>query len=261
MDKAARNFEVDGLGRESGRRRHRIYKAADEGAARMMAFKDGTVIETIHELPPDPPEPATDKQKIYAAALAIDFSPGISKDRISELIDAHFDKNEDVVGILQHLSDAHRTARITYWKFGEAAASTRVVEPYELVDGENGSQYFQCWQLSPPPDDGDHWRTFRTDRIKSARDGGGSFSARKTLSIGAIRLGIAHHGRSGKSVQEPYVSSWADGNAPVASSYEQRADTTEHQAYARRIKSKRLSPVVWIVLVVCIVLIIIASRY
>ena len=87
----------------------RIYKAADEGAARMMAFKDGTVIETIHELPPDPPEPATDKQKIYAAALAIDFSPGISKDRISELIDAHFDKNEDVVGILQHLSDAHRT--------------------------------------------------------------------------------------------------------------------------------------------------------
>jgi hypothetical protein len=79
-------FQINGFGRESGKRRSRVYSAADEEAARAIAFNDGTVIESISEMPPDLPQPATESQKNYAEGLGIEFDPSITKSEISVLI-------------------------------------------------------------------------------------------------------------------------------------------------------------------------------
>jgi hypothetical protein len=63
-------FEVHGFGRETGRRRKRIYFAINEDAAINMASEDGTITESVIRLQPTA---ASDRQKAYAKALGIEF--------------------------------------------------------------------------------------------------------------------------------------------------------------------------------------------
>jgi len=142
-------------------------------------------------------EPATEKQKAYAYALGIRFAPDISADEIWSLIDQAVQMEQrDPLKVLTDLAVRHRIVRITYWKHGESVATARLVEPYEWVGKVTTSMlgtatmtvvessYVRCWQIDPPPADGEHWRHFRTDCIKSAKDGGGAFTPRIAVTLG-----------------------------------------------------------------------------
>src|SRR5208282_5704676 len=139
-------FEVHGYGRDTGRKRKRAYVAESEEDAREQASADGTVTESITRLPDPPPaevprrfehqpaleqEPATERQKAYARSLGIDFAPDIGIADMSKLIEDAVNADLDVLQIIRKLAAKHRTAQITYWKYGVAEATTRIIEPYE----------------------------------------------------------------------------------------------------------------------------------
>lgn len=77
------NYEVIGVGKETNRKRKKVYRAETEDVAKALAEKDGTLVESINLLPP---EPATDRQLSYAKDLGINIPNGPTKDQISYLI-------------------------------------------------------------------------------------------------------------------------------------------------------------------------------
>ncbi|MEQ5803234.1 hypothetical protein [Halomonas sp. H10-9-1] len=81
-------YEVTGVGKESGRKRRRIYSAIDENSARTSAEKDGTNVEEVIELPPEAP---TERQMEYAISLGITIPADVSKKEISDLISLNQD--------------------------------------------------------------------------------------------------------------------------------------------------------------------------
>jgi hypothetical protein len=84
-------YEVQGLGKDSGRRRKRIYSAFEEEEARRFAEADGTIIEEIQLLASDPP---TEPQLEYARDLGIAVPSGASKDDVSDLISSKLDNDK-----------------------------------------------------------------------------------------------------------------------------------------------------------------------
>jgi hypothetical protein len=58
MEKVMPEYEVQGFGRDSGRKRKRTYHGANEEAAIQAASKDGTIVETVTKVADDPPPPA-----------------------------------------------------------------------------------------------------------------------------------------------------------------------------------------------------------
>ncbi len=76
-------YAVKGRGIETGRKRSRSFHAKNEAEARILAEKDGTTVEEIEELPP---EPATEKQIEYAKELGISIPESISLNDLSDLI-------------------------------------------------------------------------------------------------------------------------------------------------------------------------------
>lgn len=85
------DFEIKGKGRDTGRRRKRVYSAPDEATAKRLAEDDGTLIEAIVEIPP---EPATDRQLTYAKDLGISIPPDVSKADLSDLISLTVDRDK-----------------------------------------------------------------------------------------------------------------------------------------------------------------------
>ncbi|WP_146164914.1 hypothetical protein [Desulfonatronum sp. SC1] len=83
-------FEIIGTGKETGRKRKRIYFAFDEHIARKNAEDDGTVVEEIKLLPYNPP---TEQQIELAAKHNIDISSGTNENDVADIINAKF-KNE-----------------------------------------------------------------------------------------------------------------------------------------------------------------------
>jgi len=85
-------FEVVGIGRETGRKRVRIYEAKDEEDAIMMAASDGTVVDKkkIRILPESPP---TEPQIIYAKKLGIKIPKNATKAELSRLIDKEVEED------------------------------------------------------------------------------------------------------------------------------------------------------------------------
>jgi hypothetical protein len=77
------NFEVAGKGKDTGRKRQRIYTAESESEARSKAEADGTIVESIRELPP---EPATERQLSYAKDLGISIPSNPTKNEMIYLI-------------------------------------------------------------------------------------------------------------------------------------------------------------------------------
>ncbi|AHK80776.1 hypothetical protein M911_14005 [Ectothiorhodospira haloalkaliphila] len=76
-------FKVEGKGKETGRKRSRTYKARDADQAKALAAADGTEVESIVELPPEPPSEA---QIEYARDLGILIPNDVSGIDLSHLI-------------------------------------------------------------------------------------------------------------------------------------------------------------------------------
>jgi hypothetical protein len=87
-------FEIVGIGRETGKKRVRVYAADNKDAAIAAASADGTIVD-VGKIRQIPQLPATDEQKQYAKSLEIKFPPNISKIEISRLIDAELKKTEN----------------------------------------------------------------------------------------------------------------------------------------------------------------------
>ena len=85
------NYEIKGKGTDSGRKRTRIYSAENEDIARQLAEVDGTTVEELIELPPDPP---TERQLDYAKDLGIAIPVGATKNDVSDLISMKLEKDK-----------------------------------------------------------------------------------------------------------------------------------------------------------------------
>ncbi|NIA07652.1 MAG: hypothetical protein GWP14_08485 [Actinobacteria bacterium] len=76
-------FQIEGYGRNSGRRRKRTYRARTEQEAILKASEDGTIVETTKQLPE---EPASDRQIAYARGVGLTFPPDITMHEMSDLL-------------------------------------------------------------------------------------------------------------------------------------------------------------------------------
>ncbi len=85
------NYSIEGKGKDTGRKRRRIYLAANESEARRLAEEDGTLVESISELPPEPP---TERQLEYAKDLGINIPSDATKASISDLISLKVEKDK-----------------------------------------------------------------------------------------------------------------------------------------------------------------------
>jgi hypothetical protein len=81
-------YQVEGRGKDTGRKRKREYDAQTEADARRLAEDDGTEVVSVVELPP---EPATDKQLSYAKDLGIKIPSDPTKEQLSYLISERVD--------------------------------------------------------------------------------------------------------------------------------------------------------------------------
>ena len=115
------SFEITGKGKESGRKRNRIYSAGDENEARLLADNDGTLVEEITELPPEPP---TERQLEYATDLGISIPQNAAKSDLSDLISLKVDK--DKPSTTRHREFANRFGVVTTQYIGKKALFDRI---------------------------------------------------------------------------------------------------------------------------------------
>ncbi len=79
-------FQIRGHGKETGRKRSRIFYASSEAKARELAAADLTIVDQIEKLPEDPPPEPTERQLAYASDLGIVIPDDADRDDISDLI-------------------------------------------------------------------------------------------------------------------------------------------------------------------------------
>ncbi|MBI5843258.1 MAG: hypothetical protein HZB23_01160 [Deltaproteobacteria bacterium] len=96
-------FIVEGHGEKTKRHRKKSYWGKDENEVRQKAINDGTIVESIIELP-EPIEYATESQKKFARDLGLMFPHDITKSEMSDLID--FKKSNDKEATDRHKSFA-----------------------------------------------------------------------------------------------------------------------------------------------------------
>jgi hypothetical protein len=85
------NYEIKGKGKDTGRKRKRIYAAINELEATRLAEVDGTLVDEITEIPPEPP---TEKQLEYARDLGILIPANATKEDVSDLISLKVDRDK-----------------------------------------------------------------------------------------------------------------------------------------------------------------------
>lgn len=85
------SYEIQGKGKDTGRKRRRVYSAPTEEDARKLAEADGTLVEVVNEIPPEPP---TERQIEYARDLGISIPPNATKDDLSDLISLKVDRDK-----------------------------------------------------------------------------------------------------------------------------------------------------------------------
>jgi len=85
------SYEIKGKGKDTGRKRKRIFTAPNEEEAKQLAEADGTLVEEIKEIPPDPP---TERQLDYAKDLGISIPSNATKDDLSDLISLKVDRDK-----------------------------------------------------------------------------------------------------------------------------------------------------------------------
>ena len=101
------------------------------------------------------------------------------------------ERTQDKLEQIAALAEAHKMARLTYRRPGEAADADYVVEPYRLQRTASGLAV-HCWQVSPPPEGRDGWRDFRLDRVAVVADAGRTFTPRAPVHF--ARPAAAHAG-------------------------------------------------------------------
>lgn len=97
-------FEVSGSGRDSGRRRQRVYLAVDEAHAKALAEADGTVVTAVTQLPPEPP---TDRQLAYVRDLGISLPADASKEEVGDLIEARLQRDKPAAPHFHDIARQH----------------------------------------------------------------------------------------------------------------------------------------------------------
>lgn len=85
------SYEIKGTGKDIGRKRRRIYTAPNEAEAKQLAEADGTLVEEVTEIPPEPP---TERQLDYARDLGISIPANATKDDLSDLISLKVDRDK-----------------------------------------------------------------------------------------------------------------------------------------------------------------------
>ncbi|WDT85987.1 hypothetical protein [Alteromonas sp. 009811495] len=96
-------YEVQGLGITTGRKRKKVYRASSEEEARQLAYKDGTEAESITELPPEPP---TEMQLEYANGIGLKIPEGVTGAELSSLLTN--EEERDKVATERHRKFAER---------------------------------------------------------------------------------------------------------------------------------------------------------
>jgi len=89
------NFEVQGYGRDTNRKRKHTYSARNEEEAILLASHDGTIVETVIRIPEPGPELATERQVSYATSLGLVFPSDITLTEMSHLISRRVDEDEE----------------------------------------------------------------------------------------------------------------------------------------------------------------------
>lgn len=114
-------FEIRGKGKNSGRKRKRVYPAANEQEARLLAEDDGTEVEDVTELPADP---ATERQLAYASGLGISIPADATKADLSDLISIKTDRDKPATARHRKLADHYGVETTQY--VGKKALFDRV---------------------------------------------------------------------------------------------------------------------------------------
>ncbi len=78
-------YEVVGFGRETGRKRVRIYETKNKEDAIMMTSSEGTIVE-VNKIRILPEPPATERQIEYAKYLGLKIPKNVTKNELSILI-------------------------------------------------------------------------------------------------------------------------------------------------------------------------------
>ncbi|GEM_PF-2741602 len=102
-------FKIQGTGRDTGRKRKHVYTAWNEEHARALADADGTIVDSITQIPHDPP---TERQLAYARHLRIKIPEDAIKEEVTDLISVHEDKDEPSSEIERSYAKKHE-ARFT----------------------------------------------------------------------------------------------------------------------------------------------------
>ena len=76
-------YEIQGVGIDSGRKRKRVYIAINKDKARQIATVNGTKVEAIVEIPPEPP---TEGQLEYAKGVKLHMPEGVTSAELSDLL-------------------------------------------------------------------------------------------------------------------------------------------------------------------------------
>ena len=84
-------YEVVGFGRETGRKRVRIYEAKNKEDAIMMAASEGTIVD-MSKIRILPESPATEPQLEYAKNLGIKLPKNATKSELTKLISQAVEK-------------------------------------------------------------------------------------------------------------------------------------------------------------------------
>ena len=170
-------FELDGIGRDTGRKRTRKYKAANAEEAITKASADGTVVDpaTIRQIGPDdpPPEPKDEPADVTRRASRY-ATPGPQRMTPEDRAKLDFFVRSARLG---------QTVLMSYQRPDDEEPTWRDVEPYDIV-GTRGEEptAVRCWQIRPEITDEPAWRCFRLDRIKQVFEGG-PFSPRRRQTL------------------------------------------------------------------------------
>jgi hypothetical protein len=116
-------FQVTGTGRDTRRKRKRVYDVANEDAARRNADVDGLDVLEVAELPPEPP---TESQLAYARDLGINIPAGVSREEISDLIGVRTENDKPASADLLALATGYG-AKVTRYT-GKKVAFQRIFE-------------------------------------------------------------------------------------------------------------------------------------
>lgn len=96
-------YEVRGTGITTGRQRKRVYRASNEDQARQLALADGTSVELVTKLPPEPP---SERQLEYANGIGLKFPEDVSGAELSSLLTNY--ERRDKIATERHRKFAER---------------------------------------------------------------------------------------------------------------------------------------------------------